>query len=196
MFDTPLELGDMVLRLLAACAGGMAIGWERESKNKPAGLRTNILVAVGSAGFTLVSWNLTAHLNAGANDLRVDPLRLVQGIIGGIGFLGAGAIIQSHGTVRGMTTAAGIWVVGGIHGQSFFHNTQEGEEFVGFAGEAAEGGGDFLVSGVSEQADGCVAEGGQILGSVALFDLTLVFAEGHVAYPVHTFDAPVASPAV
>ena len=114
MFEAPLEIWDMLLRLLAACACGMAIGWERESKNKPAGLRTNTMVALGSAGFTLVAWNMCAQLAGTDSSLRPDPLRLVDGIIGGIGFLGAGAIMQSQGSIKGITTAAAIWVVGAL----------------------------------------------------------------------------------
>jgi putative Mg2+ transporter-C (MgtC) family protein len=97
-----------VLRLpLAALLGGL-IGWERERGGKPAGLRTNMMVALGASAFTLVSSQLVSVQSAG------DPTRIVTGVATGIGFLGAGSIIRSRGEVEGMTTAAGIWVVGAI----------------------------------------------------------------------------------
>jgi len=69
------------------------------------------------------------------------------------------------------------------------------QQFAGLVRETAERGGDFLVAAVTEQADGGVSEGRQVLGSVSPLDLALVFAEGHVAHPVQAFQAPVGSPA-
>jgi len=105
---------ELVLRLLAASVCGLLIGLERESKRKPAGLRTHLLVAVGAAGFMLITDELFHEFDAHHTGTAVDPLRVLSGIVGGIGFLGAGAIIQSQGNVRGITTAAGIWIVGAI----------------------------------------------------------------------------------
>jgi putative Mg2+ transporter-C (MgtC) family protein len=93
---------DMVWRLLLAAGLGAALGLEREYRQKPAGLRTNILIAVGSALFTILS--LEATRNAG------DPSRVAGQIVTGIGFLGGGAIMRNRNTVHGMTTAATIWV--------------------------------------------------------------------------------------
>jgi putative Mg2+ transporter-C (MgtC) family protein len=93
---------DMVWRLLLAAGLGAAIGLEREYRQKPAGLRTNILIAVGSALFTILS--LEATRNVG------DPSRVAGQIVTGIGFLGGGAIMRNRNTVHGMTTAATIWV--------------------------------------------------------------------------------------
>ncbi|MCU1384043.1 MAG: MgtC/SapB family protein [Acidobacteria bacterium] len=93
---------DHVWRLLLAAGLGAAIGLEREYRQKPAGLRTNILIAVGSALFTIVSLSLTA----GAG----DQSRVAGQIVTGIGFLGGGAIMRNRDTVHGMTTAATIWV--------------------------------------------------------------------------------------
>ena len=93
---------DMAWRLLLAAALGAAIGLEREYRQKPAGLRTNILIAVGSALFTILS--LEATRNTG------DPSRVAGQIVTGIGFLGGGAIMRNRNTVHGMTTAATIWV--------------------------------------------------------------------------------------
>jgi putative Mg2+ transporter-C (MgtC) family protein len=95
----PLEL---TLRLLLAAGLGAAIGVERELRKKPAGLRTNILIAVGAALFTTVSVQL-AHSGG-------TPDRIAAQIVTGIGFLGAGAILHSGTSIIGMTTAATIWV--------------------------------------------------------------------------------------
>lgn len=91
--------------------GGL-IGLERELKNKPAGIKTNILICIGSALYTSVSVLMSmAHTDHGYYG---DPARLAAQIVSGIGFLGGGAIIQSRGTVLGLTTAATIWVVAAI----------------------------------------------------------------------------------
>jgi putative Mg2+ transporter-C (MgtC) family protein len=92
----------LVLRLLVAAGLGAAIGLEREYRGKPAGLRTNILIALGSALFTAISIQLAA---AGGT-----PDRIAAQIVTGIGFLGGGAILRSGKSVLGMTTAATIWV--------------------------------------------------------------------------------------
>src|SRR5439155_16773470 len=93
---------DLTLRLLLAAGLGAAIGIEREVRRKPAGLRTNILIAVGSALFTTISIELATTSGT--------PDRVAAQIVTGIGFLGAGAILHSGGSVQGMTTAATIWV--------------------------------------------------------------------------------------
>jgi putative Mg2+ transporter-C (MgtC) family protein len=93
---------DLVLRLLLAAGLGAAIGLEREYRQKPAGLRTNMLIALGSALFTILS--LKIGLAAGTPD------RIVAQVVTGIGFLGGGAILRGRSTIHGMTTAATIWV--------------------------------------------------------------------------------------
>ncbi|MDD5134501.1 MAG: MgtC/SapB family protein [Phycisphaerae bacterium] len=93
-----------VLPLLAAFVLGGAIGIERRRHDKPAGLRTNILICLGACVFTMISANLAGS----------EPGRIAAQIVTGIGFLGAGAIIQSGGSVHGLTTAAGIWIVAAI----------------------------------------------------------------------------------
>ena len=102
-----LELWDIALRLgMAAVLTGL-VGLEREWRERAAGLRTHMLVGVGSALFTLVSayaWS----------DFVFDPTRIAAQIVTGIGFLGAGAIIRQGLSVRGLTTAAGLWVVAAI----------------------------------------------------------------------------------
>jgi putative Mg2+ transporter-C (MgtC) family protein len=93
---------DLVWRLLLAAGLGAAVGLEREFRQKPAGLRTNILIALGSALFTILSVSM-GH-GTGSTD------RIAAQIVTGIGFLGGGAILRSGESVHGMTTAATIWV--------------------------------------------------------------------------------------
>ena len=93
---------DLVWRLLLAAGLGAVLGLEREYRQKPAGLRTNILIAIGSALFTIISVSMTAGTG--------DPSRVAGQIVTGIGFLGGGAIMRNRDTVHGMTTAATIWV--------------------------------------------------------------------------------------
>ncbi len=99
-------LADAALKLLIAVLLGGAIGLERELVGKPAGLRTNILIAVGSTLITLVSVDLAGQ--------RGDPARLAAQIVTGVGFIGAGTILQARGAVVGLTTAATIWTVAGV----------------------------------------------------------------------------------
>jgi putative Mg2+ transporter-C (MgtC) family protein len=99
-----MPIVDLTLRLLLAAGLGAAIGVERELRRKPAGLRTNILIAMGAALFTAESINLASLYGGGSPD------RVAAQIVTGIGFLGAGAIMQSGTSVHGMTTAATIWV--------------------------------------------------------------------------------------
>jgi putative Mg2+ transporter-C (MgtC) family protein len=93
-----------IISLLAATALGGIIGFERQLRDKPAGLRTNILICLGSCIFTIISTSLSGS----------DPGRIAAQIVTGIGFLGAGAIIQSGASIHGLTTAAGIWIVASI----------------------------------------------------------------------------------
>lgn len=95
----------MLLRLLLACALGMVVGLEREFAGKTAGFRTHTLVCVGAALFTLVS----------IYAFEADMARVAAGVVTGVGFLGAGAIIHREGgSIEGLTTAASIWAVAAI----------------------------------------------------------------------------------
>lgn len=104
---------EVAIRLVVAVLVGGAIGWNRERLDKPAGLRTHMLVSLGSASFTLLGFEVGAHLSPRTGD-GFDPTRVLQGVIGGIGFLGAGSIIQNRGQVSGITTAASVWVAGAL----------------------------------------------------------------------------------
>ena len=108
MVDT-LRL-DLLLKLLLAVLFGGAIGLEREINGKPAGLRTNILICVGSA--LLMDLSITIGMQDGTR--FGDPARLAAQVVSGIGFLGAGTIMQARGAVIGLTTAATLWVVAAI----------------------------------------------------------------------------------
>ncbi len=109
--------------LIAAVAGGI-IGLERSYHGRPAGLRTHTLVCVSSSLLMLLTvfqWELLSQVPL--DTLRVDPTRMAQGIMTGIGFLGAGVIMKENLTVRGLTTAASVWItaaIGIIIGMGFF----------------------------------------------------------------------------
>jgi len=103
---TPWPEFDLVLRLVIAALLGGLVGFEREHAEKPAGLRTLLLVCVGSALFTIAS-------KFGFGD-SADAARVAAGIVAGIGFLGAGTILRGEGAVVGITTAATIWAVAAI----------------------------------------------------------------------------------
>jgi putative Mg2+ transporter-C (MgtC) family protein len=103
-FNLELEL---VGRLAIGLVLGAMIGFERELHRQPAGFRTHSLVAVGSALFTIIS----AYGFAGS---AVDPTRIAAQIVSGIGFIGAGTILQHRGSVRGLTTAASLWSVAAV----------------------------------------------------------------------------------
>lgn len=102
------HLTRVTLRLVVAVLLGAAIGWERETKHSAAGLRTHMLVALGAALFVLVPQQ------AGLND--ADLGRVIQGVVAGIGFLGAGAVLKrdNENQIRGLTTAATIWATAAI----------------------------------------------------------------------------------
>ena len=112
--ETIATLQDSGLRLLAAAILGGLLGLDREVKDKPLGLRTNMLVSIGACSFGLIVMDLAEMFRQMGDLGHVDPARVVEGIVGGIGFLGTGAIIQSRGEVVGATTGATIWVVGAI----------------------------------------------------------------------------------
>jgi putative Mg2+ transporter-C (MgtC) family protein len=110
-----IGLGEIALRLIIAAALSGLVGLEREWRERTAGLRTHMLVGVGSALFTLVSaYGFNDFLVGGSNVVRADPSRIAAQIVTGIGFLGAGAIIRQGLSVRGLTTAATLWVVAAI----------------------------------------------------------------------------------
>jgi putative Mg2+ transporter-C (MgtC) family protein len=107
--DVVLQV-DLVTRLLAAAVLGAAVGVEREIHGHAAGMRTNLLVALGAAAFTVIS----IYGFESSNGTPVDPSRVAAQLVTGIGFLGAGAILKDGASIRGLTTAAGLWTVAAI----------------------------------------------------------------------------------
>jgi len=110
-----LTWAEVVLRIVLAAALGGAIGLERELREREAGLRTHLLVSVGAALFTMVSASAwTDWRFSNEEGLVFDPTRIAAQVVTGIGFLGAGAIIRQGLSVKGLTTAATLWVVAAI----------------------------------------------------------------------------------
>jgi putative Mg2+ transporter-C (MgtC) family protein len=103
-----------ILRIGIAAALGGTIGFERETLNKPAGLRTHMLVSLGSAMFMVIALLVVADYGGDPVQGRIDPTRIGSTIVTGIGFLGGGIIFRTRDRVRGLTTAAGLWVAAAI----------------------------------------------------------------------------------
>jgi putative Mg2+ transporter-C (MgtC) family protein len=105
----------LLVRLLAAGALGSVLGWEREQARKPAGLRTHMLVAIAAALYTVLA-ELVVQEGEGGASRRGDPVRAIQAIAMGIGFLGGGVIFVAHrrDQVHGLTTAASIWATAAV----------------------------------------------------------------------------------
>ena len=102
---------ELLLRLVLSCILGGMIGYERQSRNKSAGLRTNVLVCLGSCLIMVLSQAIYQNVEGKTN---ADPARLAAQVVSGIGFLGAGAIMKEELTVTELTTAACLWVVAGV----------------------------------------------------------------------------------
>lgn len=122
--ETALPLSVIGMRLLIAMLCGGAIGFERERKNRAAGLRTHILVCLSSAIVAILTIEIAHHTAFQGESARIDPLRLIEAITAGVAFLAAGMIVFSKGEVRGLTTGAGLWFAGSIGlaaGLGFWH---------------------------------------------------------------------------
>ncbi len=108
----------IVARLLLATLFGAAIGFEREWRNRPAGLRTHILVCVAAASFAILTIEIVHAPMFTADALKeavkVDPIRIVEAVTAGVAFLAAGVVIFTKGEVHGLTTGAGMWLAGAI----------------------------------------------------------------------------------
>jgi len=101
-------------RLVLACGLGAVIGWERERRDRPAGLRTHMLTALAAAMFTIITFEIHARIVASGDNTNADPIRVIEAVTAGVAFLAAGAIFRSGGNVHGLTTGAGMWLAGAI----------------------------------------------------------------------------------
>ncbi|MEH6488548.1 MgtC/SapB family protein [Hyphomonas oceanitis] len=113
-FETSLPWGVIALRLGAACALGIAIGIDREVRDRPAGLRTHMLTALAAAMFAIIAIEMMASLAGEDRHTQFDPIRVVEAVTAGVAFLAAGTIIQARGSVKGLTTGAGMWLAGAV----------------------------------------------------------------------------------
>ena len=103
-----------VARLLLAAIFGAAIGFEREWRNRPAGLRTHMLVCVAAATFAVLTIEIVHAPMFQMENARFDPIRIVEAVTAGVAFLAAGVVIFARGEVHGLTTGAGMWLAGAI----------------------------------------------------------------------------------
>ncbi len=106
----------LLIRLLAAGLLSGALGWEREAAHKPAGLRTHMLVGIASALFTILAELAVVDYPGDADGMRADPIRVIQAVAIGVGFLGSGVIFvsKSGDSVLGLTTAGSVWATAAI----------------------------------------------------------------------------------
>jgi putative Mg2+ transporter-C (MgtC) family protein len=104
----------LILRLLGAMALCAGIGFEREAKNRPAGLRTHMLVGLAAALYVLVALETLADANQYSDRIAIDPLRLIEAVTSGVAFLAAGMIVFSQGKVKGLTTGASLWLAAAV----------------------------------------------------------------------------------
>jgi putative Mg2+ transporter-C (MgtC) family protein len=113
-FETETPISAIVLRMGLAMLLGGIIGLERELKDRPAGLRTNMLVSLSAATFTLIAAELISESTEATDIVRIDTLRIIDAVIAGVAFLGAGAIIRAGQDIKGLTTGASLWMSGAI----------------------------------------------------------------------------------
>jgi putative Mg2+ transporter-C (MgtC) family protein len=112
--STQIAPWEACLRMFIAALVGGAVGFDRELRNKPAGLRTHILISLAAAVFTLITFELHAEVRQHEGSIAADPIRIIEAVTAGVAFLAAGAIIQSRGSVKGLTTGANMWLAGAL----------------------------------------------------------------------------------
>jgi putative Mg2+ transporter-C (MgtC) family protein len=111
---TWLSFTVIAARLLLAAILGAAVGFEREWRNRPAGLRTHILICLTTAAIAILTIEITHVSVFSGQEIRIDPIRLVEATTAGVAFLAAGLIFFARGEVHGLTTGAGMWLAGAI----------------------------------------------------------------------------------
>lgn len=105
---------EVAFRLLLAVMLAGVLGWDREEKDRPAGLRTYMLVALAAALFTVLTFEIFETVNSRNPEGNSDPIRIIEAVTAGVAFLAAGTIIQGRKSVRGITTGAGMWMAGAL----------------------------------------------------------------------------------
>ncbi len=113
-FSTTTPFWEIFFRMLMACIFAFAIGFDREYRGRPAGLRTNMLTALAASAFAIIAIEMIHELGENGEVTQLDPIRVVEAVTAGVAFLAAGTIIQSRGDVRGLTTGAGMWLSGAV----------------------------------------------------------------------------------
>lgn len=111
---TVTPLLEAAMRTFMAVVAGFLIGLDRELRNKPAGMRTHILISLAAALFTLITFELHAQFTGVGGTETADPVRIIEAVTAGVAFLAAGAIIQSRIGVQGLTTGANMWLAGAL----------------------------------------------------------------------------------
>ncbi|MBV7407768.1 MgtC/SapB family protein [Maritimibacter sp. DP1N21-5] len=111
---TQMPLGIIALRILGALVLCGAIGFERESRDRPAGLRTHMLVGLAAAVYCILTLELMAQGDNTVDTARYDPIRVIEAVTSGVAFLAAGMIVFSQGKVHGLTTGASLWLVAAV----------------------------------------------------------------------------------
>ncbi len=111
---TQMPAWDVFLRLSVAIVVGGIVGFDREMRNKPAGLRTHILISLAAALFTVITFELHAEVGNQRGIGASDPIRIIEAVTAGVAFLAAGAIIRGRGNVLGLTTGANMWLAGAL----------------------------------------------------------------------------------
>ena len=104
----------VMLRLGLSAFCGLLIGFEREARDRPAGMRTHMLTSLAAALFAIIAIEMIAQFGSDSGATQLDPIRVVEAVTAGVAFLAAGTIIQSRGSVKGLTTGAGMWLAGAV----------------------------------------------------------------------------------
>lgn len=113
-YQTTTPFVIIAARLILAAACGAAIGFEREWRNRPAGLRTHILVCLAAAAFAVLAIEMVNQPALDRDGVQLDPLRIIEAVTSGVAFLAAGVVIVARGEIHGLTTGAGLWLAGAI----------------------------------------------------------------------------------
>lgn len=111
---THTPIVEIAARFVLAAVFGAVMGFDREVKNRNAGLRTHMLTSLAAAVFTVLTFEIFEQTQARSAQITADPIRVIEAVTAGVAFLAAGAIIQSRGQVHGLTTGAGMWLAGSI----------------------------------------------------------------------------------